>query len=365
MRIGIDVKHLRKNSAGIKVYLENLLDALQKLDSENTYFLFSPSPISYKLKNENFNLVITPSKLPGILWQQYELPHYVKDYKIDVFWGPEQTIFLKKLSGVKKVLTVHDFAYRRYPKTMKRSVRTITEHYGSRSILRSDALVCVSDFTAKELSHFFSGIAKDKIHVIDNGIISSIEKETESKEDFLLFTGSLEPRKNLKTLLRALEILKEKGYSPKLKIAGPAGWKNKSFRAALENSSIRDSVEILGFLSKEKLEHLYATAKAFVFPSLYEGFGLPVLEALNAKTRVFTSENSPMQEILGKLGIYFSPESEISLANSLEKLYLNSTLSFYTEKELEKRREILEKYSWENTAKKMLSVFESCVRPKS
>ena len=72
-----------------------------------------------------------------------------------------------------------------------------------------------------------------------------------------------------------------------------------------------------------------------------------------------------MQEILGKLGIYFSPESEISLANSLEKLYLNSTLSFYTEKELEKRREILEKYSWENTAKRMLSVFESCARPKS
>ena len=155
------------------------------------------------------------------------------------------------------------------------------------------------------------------------------------EEDFLLFTGSLEPRKNLKTLLRALEILKEKGYSPKLKIAGPAGWKNKSFRAALENSSIREFVEILGFLSKEKLEHLYATTKAFVFPSLYEGFGLPVLEALNAKARVFTSENSPMQEILGKLGIYFSPESEYSLAESLEKLYLNSTLSFYTEKELE------------------------------
>lgn len=358
MRIGIDIKHLRKNSAGIKVYLENLLDALQRLDSKNTYFLFSPSSVSYKIENPNFSVVVKPSKLPGILWQQYELPNYVKDYEIDLFWAPEQTVFLKRIPKVKKVLTVHDFAYRRFPKTLKRSVRAITEYYGSRSILRSDAVVCVSNFTAKEMHHFFPNVAAEKIQIIENGNQMQTGVSSTEKEDFFLFTGSLEPRKNLKTLLRALEILKGKGYSPKLKIAGPAGWKNKSFREALENSNIRDSVEILGFLSRDKLNTLYSKCKAFVFPSLYEGFGLPVLEALSADTRVVTSKDSPMEEILGELGVYFDSTSSESLAHALELLYKNPSLSYYSDKEEVLRQETLERFTWDNTAKKMLALFE-------
>jgi len=359
MRIGIDVKLLRTNSAGIKVYLESLLNELQKLDHKNEYVLFSPAPVSYELFAPNFSYAIFRTHLPGILWQQYELPKLAKKQKIDVFWGPEQTLFLRRPKGIQKVLTVHDFVYRRYPKTMQRSVRAITGYYGTRSLSKSDAIVCISKFTAAELQRFYPSIPKQRISVIPNGIVhENTVKKISSKKDFLFFSGSMEPRKNLRRLLKALEILAQKGIRIPLKIAGPTGWHNKAFRELLGKSPIRDSVEILGFVSAKELQDLYKNCKGFVFPTLYEGFGLPALEALQNGARVLTSKNSPMQEFLGTLGIYFDPENTESIASAIETLYRNPERISYSEKENEKRLEILKRYSWERAAKKMIAIFE-------
>lgn len=360
MKIGIDVKLLRSNSAGIKVYLESLLTELQKIDTENEYILFSPSPVSYKLFAKNFSYRILPTRLPGILWQQYELPHFVKAKNIQVFWGPEQTIFLKKLRGVRKVLTVHDFVYRRFPKTMERSVRLITAYFGTRSIRKSDAIVCVSNFTAQELKTLYPSIQAEKIRVISNGIAEeNTRTEFSKKEDFLFFSGSLEPRKNLQTLLTALEILAKKNIRPQLKIAGPAGWKNQKFLDQLKNSPIQNSVEILGFVSPQKLCELYQTCRGFVFPTLYEGFGLPALEALQNGARVLVSSHSPMQDFLGPLGIYFDPHRTESLATAIENFWMHPEKASYTKEENEKRLQILKQFSWENSAQKLKSLFEN------
>lgn len=360
MRIGIDVKLLRSNSAGIKVYLESLLDELQKIDSQNEYILFSPAPVSYPLSAPNFSYAISRTRLPGILWQQYELPKLAKSKAVDVFWGPEQTLFLRKPKGIRKVLTVHDFVYRRYPKTMQRSVRAITAYYGTRSLAKSDVIVCISNFTAQELKKFYPSIADSKIQIIPNGISQAATvQDPLPKEDFLFFSGSMEPRKNLRRLLKALEILAQKGVSAKLKIAGPTGWRNKAFRELLENSPIKDSVEILGFVSKDELQNLYKTCKGFVFPTLYEGFGLPALEALQNGARVLVSKDSPMQEFLGSLGIYFDPQDPESMASAIESLYRNPDKLIYSQKENTKRLDILKQYTWEHAAKKLKSVFEN------
>ncbi len=359
MRIGIDVKLLRSNSAGIKVYLESLLDELQKIDRRNEYILFSPAPVSYPLSAPNFSYAIFRTRLPGILWQQYELPKLAKKQKIDIFWGPEQTLFLRRPKGIHKILTVHDFVYRRYPKTMQRSVRAITGYYGTRSLSKSDSIVCISGFTAQELKKLYPSVPDSKIQVIPNGIShKKTVQEPLSKKDFLFFSGSIEPRKNLRSLIKALEILAQKGVQTKLKIAGPTGWHNKAFRKLLQNSPIQNSVEILGFVSKDELQNLYKMCKAFVFPTLYEGFGLPALEALQNGARVIVSKNSPMQEFLGNLGIYFDPQDPESIASAIETLYSHPEMMSYSDKENEKRLGILKRYTWEHAAKKLIALFE-------
>ncbi|SHK39260.1 Glycosyltransferase involved in cell wall bisynthesis [Fibrobacter sp. UWT2] len=368
MRIGIDIKCLRYNNSGIGRYLISLLDELQKVDLENEYFLFSPHEIEYPITNKNFKLCpysgkfAFQKKIPGILWQQLTLPHLLKQYQIDVFWGPEQTLPLEK-SGCKKVLTVHDFVYKRYPETMRKSVRWINNHIGEKSILKADVVAVNSDFTKSELLHFHPNINKNKIEIVPCGINKSDKPHTEnSVRNGLLFVGSLEPRKNFKNLVKALEILDKKGIQVTLSMTGPKGWKNSSENSLLQNSPVATNIQHLGFVSDDELRNLYANSAAVIFPSVYEGFGLPVLEALNYKTPVLTTKGSVMEEIAEDCGIYFDAKDPESIAQTIEA-FLNEPQDFLSDKE-DKRKAILEKYQWKNSAKQLVQIFERLERSR-
>ena len=362
MRIGIDIKCLRYNNSGIGRYLYSLLDALQQIDNENEYFLFSPHAIEYPIKNKNFKLCpysgkfAFQKKLPGILWQQLTLPRLLKQYQIDVFWGPEQTLPLGK-SDCKKILTVHDFVYKRYPETMRKSVRWINNHIGEKSILEANVVAVNSDFTKAELLHFHPSIALDKIAVVPCGIncvVTPLCANPQRKG--LLFVGSLEPRKNFGNLVKALEILDKKGIQVTLTMTGPKGWKNSSENSLLQNSPVAKNIQHFGFVSDDDLKNLYANSAAVIFPSVYEGFGLPVLEALNYKTPVLTTKGSVMEEIAGDCGIYFDAQNPESIAQTIEA-FLNGPQDFLRDKE-DKRKAILEKYQWKNSAKQLVEIFE-------
>lgn len=362
MRIGIDIKCLRYNNSGIGRYLISLLDELQKVDHENEYFLFSPHEIQYPITNGNFNLCpyygrfAFQKKIPGILWQQFTLPRLLKQYQIDVFWGPEQTLPLGK-SSCKKVLTVHDFVYKRYPETMRKSVRWINNHIGESSIKEADVVAVNSDFTKSELLHFHPNMEHGKIAVVPCGIncvVTPLSANPQKKG--LLFVGSLEPRKNFTNLVMALEILNKKGIQVTLTMTGPKGWKNSSENSLLQNSPVAKNIQHLGFVSDSELQNLYANSAAVIFPSVYEGFGLPVLEALNHKTPVLTTKGSVMEEIAEDCGIYFDAKSPESIAQTIET-FLNGMQDFLNDKE-DKRKAILEKYQWKNSARQLVQIFE-------
>ena len=362
MRIGIDIKCLRYNNSGIGRYLISLLDELQKVDFENEYFLFSPHEIQYPITNKNFNLCpyygrfAFQKKIPGILWQQLTLPRLLKQYQIDVFWGPEQTLPLGK-SSCKKVLTVHDFVYKRYPETMRKSVRWINNHIGESSIKEADMVAVNSDFTKSELLHFHPNMEHGKIAVVPCGIncvVTPLSANPQKKG--LLFVGSLEPRKNFTNLVMALEILNKKGIQVTLTMTGPKGWKNSSENSLLQNSPVAKNIQHLGFVSDSELQNLYANSAAVIFPSVYEGFGLPVLEALNHKTPVLTTKGSVMEEIAEDCGIYFDAKSPESIAQTIET-FLNGKQDFLNDKE-DKRKAILEKYQWKNSARQLVQIFE-------
>jgi len=368
MRIGIDIKCLRYNNSGIGRYLISLLNALQQIDNENEYFLFSPHAIDYPITNKNFKLCpysgkfAFQKKIPGILWQQLTLPRLLKQYQIDVFWGPEQTLPLGK-SDCKKVLTVHDFVYKRYPETMRKSVRWINNHIGESSIKEADVVAVNSDFTKSELLHFHPNIVQDKLEVVPCGIncvVTPLCANPQRKG--LLFVGNLEPRKNFGNLVKALEILDKKGIQVTLTMTGPKGWKNSSENSLLQNSPVAKNIQHLGFVSDSELQNLYASSAAVIFPSVYEGFGLPVLEALNNKTPVLTTKGSVMEEIAEDCGIYFDANSPESIAQTIEA-FLNGPQDFLSDKE-DKRKAILEKYQWKNSAKQFVQIFERLGRSR-
>ena len=364
MRIGIDIKCLRYNNSGIGRYLVQLLNALQEIDSENDYFLFSPQPIDYPLTNPRFKACPNPGnklykKLPGILWQQNALPRLLEEYGIDIFWGPEQTIPLRKVK-CKKVVTVHDFVYRRYPETMRRTVRWINTHIGEKSIACSDIVAVNSEFTKQELQHFLPHYPMEKVRIVTCGVNSAPPPPPAERKKQFLFVGSLEPRKNLKNLILALEKLADKGIHVPLYLTGPQGWKNSNENNLIQNSSIASDIHHLGFVSDEKLQELYSTSAAVIFPSLYEGFGLPVLEALKCRTPVLTSKDSVMESIAKECGIYFDAHNPDSIAAVIETFLSKGEFEIPMSKK-NVRVEILNKYQWRNSARLLLQAFQQLV----
>lgn len=365
MRIAIDIKCLRYNNSGIGRYLKNMLDALQKLDQENEYLLFSPTPIDYPISNPNFKLCPIPGlrilgkNLPGIFWQQTTLVNALRQNNIDVIWGPEQTLPIPPC-GCKKVLTVHDFVHKRYPETMRRSVRCINNTFGEKSILCANKIALVSEFTKQELQSFYPQVPSENLVVVPNGArVLDPQKEVvqQTRKKQLLFVGSLEPRKNLKNLVTALEILAKQGVAIPLILTGPKGWKNETEMDLLKNSPIAGNIQHLGFVSDSELRTLYATSAAVVFPSLYEGFGLPVLEALAMKTPVLTTRGSVMESIAGKCGIYFDATQPEDMANVIRKFFEVAEPWKILDSVETERQNILSTFRWENSAKKLMEVF--------
>lgn len=368
MRIGIDIKCMRYNKAGIGRYLRSILDELQKKDLKNEYFLFTPGATDFSPTNPNFKVTVCKSKLrqPGILWQQFTLPAFIRKNKIDVFWGPEQTLPLRKIKGTAKVLTVHDFVYKRFPKTMAKSVLFINKHFGSKSIKAADFICPVSNFTQKELCKFFPKTSENKIRVVSCGVkTEQVDSKLERKNE-LLFVGSLEPRKNLINLLKALEILQEKGFNIPLMLTGPKGWKNASIKRLLETSSIAKNIRQLGYVSERELKQKYDTCAAVVFPSLYEGFGLPVLEAFAHNAPVLTTKGSVMEDIAGNLALYFNASDPQSIANTIESFYKQrSSFDFEDAARKTEISKLLKKYSWEHSASALLEVFEEANKKRT
>lgn len=363
MRIGIDIKCLRSRITGIERLVLNILNTLQRIDDKNEYILFTPSPVEYKPTHSKWKVAVVPSRLPGILWQQFVLPKALKKEKIDVIWGPEQTIPTFGLGNTASILTIHDFVYRRYPETMRKSVLWINRTFGRRSVVKASKIACVSEFTQTELFHFFPQIDIKKVNVVHSAMGHYITQDSISganavpRKKQLLFVGSLEPRKNLAALIHALEILQNRGISIPLIMTGPSGWRNQTIKDLLKNSCAAPNIHHMGFVSDEQLIHLYQESAAVIFPSVYEGFGLPALEPLSFRTPVLTSKGSVMETLIGECGIYLDPFSAESMADSLEKFWNNGNpLPFPTELE-QKRIEILKKFTWENSSMGMLKIF--------
>jgi glycosyltransferase involved in cell wall biosynthesis len=358
MIIGIDIKALYKGQAGIAAYIRNTLDKLQETDTSNRYFLFEKSPSTYKITNPCFTKVLVPSKLPGTLWLMFVLPFRLKKYSIDVFWGPEQLIpCVFKSSGVRMVSTILDLTLLHYPETMQTTNFLVNKLFLLKSIRRSGKILTISNFIKKDIRESYPNEVTAANVVVTYPGKPEWGAQTaapEKRGEHLLFVGSFEPRKNLSNLLTALCILKDgKTMGVSLHVVGPAGWKNDAVHHFIRTNNLDSRILFKGYCSDAELAREYALCKAFVYPSLYEGFGLPVLEALAANTLVLSSRGTVMDEIAGGCFVPFDPTSPRDIA---EKILMVYQPDFNAAAYMKGAQEVLARYSWKSTAEKTLEV---------
>jgi glycosyltransferase involved in cell wall biosynthesis len=359
LRIGIDINTLRDGYSGIQTYLSELLNQLQKIDNRNEYVLFETSVSDYDIFNSKWKKVLLPSfNLPGIVLMQLIFPLYLSRYKIDILWSPKFTCPLWQPKRTKYFTTIHDLTPFRFPETMLFKDKLFLRLLIPLSVKRSTAVVTDSYFIKNDIDKYFSHI-KTPVCAIPLGkpfwnIPSGYRSE--ARGNFLFFAGNFEPRKNILNTIKALELLHAEGKTIELQVASPAGWKNRELLDYIERSPIKSNIKLLGFISTADLQQKYLSCNALVYPSYYEGFGRPVLEALTMDCMVITSINTVMQEITGESALYFNPFDPNDIAEKIKYIFSDVfNRDFY----LKHKNIILKNYSWEIAARKLLAVFES------
>jgi len=364
LRIAVDIgtlsdgPHGNENS-GIQVAVIALLNQLQRLDTFNEYFLFETRKSAYTVYNEKWKKILLPAYgVPAIVWLQSVFPRYLSKYNIDVLWAPKGICPLWFSKKIRVYTTIHDLSYLHFPETLLYKDRIQCQLLIPQSAKRSAAVFTVSGYIKRDIEQNLQPI-EIPVLAIPHGKPDwtiPLAYSSEKRKDFLFFAGNLEPRKNLINAVRALEILHTQGIAVELQIAYPSGWKNIKIINYIKESPIQKNIKLLGFLSVDELKEKYLTCKALLYPSFYEGFGLPVLEALVSDCPVITSQNTVMQEIAEDSALYFNPFDPRDIADKIRFVYSDA---FDREFYLKHKNRILEKYSWETAAIKMLSVFVS------
>ncbi|MDR4509746.1 MAG: glycosyltransferase family 4 protein [Candidatus Brocadiaceae bacterium] len=330
MRIGIDARILSEENTGIYNYVFHLLCNLQEIDDTNDYFLFSHAEFEMPLKNNRWHKIVGNGITAGVskLWFQTGLIPLIKKTKIDIFWATCNLLPLALPSRVRTLLTVHDLTYLFYPETMAMKNLLAYRLLQRRSIKTADRIIADSEATARDVKSYF-GITPNKMEVLPCGINRSMflpvcgeeldrkVKKYGIRHKYLLTVSTLEPRKNLVNVLRSYEaLIRNSTIDHDLVIVGARGWKTSFLYKEVRLLGLEERVRFLGYVPEDDLPALYSGADALLFLSLYEGFGLPILEAMACGCPVITSHVSSMPEVAGRAAILVNPENigEISQA---------------------------------------------------
>lgn len=286
----------------------------------------------------------------------------------DVFLG---TNFLGLFQrGFKTVITIHDLAYRHYPEAANPYMLRLLSRHLNRHAQRADAVLTDSHHARRDIVEFLD-VPAEKVVVAHPGVGPEFRPVEDRRnregvrgkyglpERFLLFVGTVEPRKNLEILVRAFDrMLCDEEVPHSLVIAGGKGWRDAGIRRAIEGVRDRTRVVCTGYVDDRDLPALYSLADVFVLPSLYEGFGLPVLEAMACGTPVVASQAASLPEVVGEAGLLFDPHSAEALAEALLHVVREETL----------RRSLaaaglqrVRHFTWEQTARRVLEVLEAVV----
>jgi glycosyltransferase involved in cell wall biosynthesis len=352
MRIAIDTQTTLGQKSGFGFYVKNLTEQLVKVSPKNEYLLFSP---------KNRKDLSTPGRW---IWDQIGFPKRARKARVDLLHQPcfSAPIFFRG----KKVVTCNDLISIFFPENLPLASRLFYSKWEPFSYRHADHIIAISEHTKKDIRALLK-IPEEKITVIHLAvskefkpvksprILNAVTKKYKTGKDYLLHVSTIEPRKNLPFLVRAYALAIRDGIDTKLVITGKKGWYYDSLFKLVDELNLKNRVVFTGYVDDKDMPALYSGAKAFVFPSLYEGFGLPPLEAMACGTPVISSNTSSMPEVIGNAGILISPKDE--------RLWARNIIKVLKDKGLAKNMSgwglrQAKKFTWEATAKKTVEVYE-------
>lgn len=372
MKIGIDYTAALKQSGGIGRYTRNLIIALIQLDSQDHFTLmltpdapreglhhFQPHP------NINYKLYPLAERWMTIGWHRFYLPVPVEWFSgpIDVFHSPN--FILPPVKSAKTLLTVHDLSFIRHPQGAVEGLRRWLENVVPRSLNRANHVLADSHSTKQDLMDIYH-VLDEKITVVgagveerfqpinDSVVLDTVSRRYNLPPKFILSVGTLEPRKNFTGLIKAFEQspVRETHH---LVIAGGKGWLYDDIFAAAQNSPVADRIHLIGFVADDDLPALYSLADIFAYPSHYEGFGIPVIEAMACGAPVVCANNSCLPEVAGESALQITATDTPELADALHRLAIDNSL-----RESAIREGFLQaqKFNWPDAARRLLTVYQ-------
>jgi len=365
MRVAINCRSfLKRKHTGIGRYAYNLVQSLSAIDCQNQYFLYAKKRIfDFRRKNpkppaDNFSVKIDYFQR-GL---QKSCP------SVDIYHLPSPDVI--ENTSAKVVVTVHDMIYKRFPQGHTPQTCALSDQYMRETVEKAEKIICCSQSTMDDLIRYFDvdqgrlrlvyqGVDNDVFYPLDHNEIDlavSVVRKLGIDNHFILFVGTLEPRKNLNHLLRAFsEIKKREDFNRKLVVVGMKGWMVGNLKATLQELGIDRDVVFLGYVDDKNLRYLYCLAEVFVFPSFYEGFGFPILEAFCCGASVIASSVSSCPEIAQDAALLVDPYDVKEIQQGIERLLDDETLASELKQKAIKRSQ---NFSFKKTAYETLSVYK-------
>lgn len=362
-----DLDHARID--GTRVYLRELLKRFGPLSPETEFFLYH---------RQRFNPALAPPRYTNYTERAIPFPYAWMQtrFALEMFRQRPEKLFLPIQAapfflpqGIDCVATIHDLAFKKFPETFPQHHLWKLNFMLDTAVRQANRLIAVSESTKRDLLEFFPELSPEKITVIHHGFdaeffgqrlpaaeVSAVLNTWRlSRQQYALYVGALQPRKNLVRLIQAFEEAKQGNAEMKLVLAGEPAWLADSILRAREESRYRADIILTGRTDFAALRALYQGARLFAFPSLYEGFGLPLLEAFASGVPVLTADNSSLREVAGSGALYVDARDVGAMSSQLSDLWRNESLQ---SRLVMNGDQELRRFSWEKTAAETLRIIQ-------
>ena len=375
MKIAFDAKRITHNATGLGNYGRFVVNSLNKFHPENNYNLYSPKPGNAACRSQinspgNLKFMYPSGNISSsfpLLWRSYYLTQRLLRDKVDLFHGlsNELPICIEK-SGIPSVVTIHDLIFNRHPEYYKFLDRKIYNFKFKRACLHANRIIAVSETTKKEIIAAYK-IPESKIEVIYQGCHPTfgtrIDQQTRDNvmnsfniaRPYILYVGSIEARKNLLLIVKAM---KHVNADITLVAVGKRTPYTEVVEAFIKENQLQNRVKILHNVSSAELPALLQSASVFVYPSFFEGFGIPILEALTSGIPVIAATGSCLEEAGGNDSLYVDPNNHIQLASYINQVISNRQLAYNM---IEKGKVYAQRFSPEQSARQLMSLYNQVI----
>jgi glycosyltransferase involved in cell wall biosynthesis len=364
-KFGFNISSVPNTPAGVGIYTLHLAQSLIKLvnQSNDRLFIFGRSN-QKNLKAIQNSEFIDCGRLPTakrLLWEQTTLPKLTKRHNIDLFHAPNYSIPLR--ASCKKVCTIHDLTCYLFPRRRKMIHGWYFRKMIHYSVRHADAIITVSDNTRKDIEKVFKkkfshiqtvyqGVTMPQAHTP----LNETDYGQQLRTPYFLFVSTIEPSKNVERLIRVFSDFVKEYRNFHLYVAGKPGWGYKRIIQIIHEPETGNNIHYLGYQTNEQLANLYANAFAFIYPSLYEGFGIPPLEAMASGTPVLCSYTSSLPEVIGDAALTFNPYNDNEILRAMQTIVENEPVRNSL---INKGKQQIRKFSWERSAKETLQIYLS------